>query len=326
MDNIVQKMKLLNSIPPDQRTTVIDIGGKPTRVKESLARQLVRNDVGVVYDIPYIENLIRNDYWTFDLRQWPDQEFSERTAKMIYDSDPNVPYMHHFGYVVKNWKLLGGTFESFWGLLQEVAPHHFRRCLRVWEDDVRQDRKWLFEEAASTDTSAPDLTKGLDRVRAYQGNCRYAIDEANRYRKLLGLPLRREPKWLQWSPEKTIIYSNAHRIKWLIKERDILLQRQKAKKREGRWGCKYIDEKGLWFRRGEPGGFDAWWKKGDYLQKHTRSYDEEKEQKRIDEIPKVIELHKARILWLKSMTKAYTDKVIIAKVLKSRRGAIFRGE
>ena len=119
-------------------------------VVEDLGGQKVEHKYGekvLPYSKEYIIGVIESDDEIFDLRGWRDCKFSVDTLKEWYDQDfPESGFYDkafvagnsgHFGYCVRNWKKVGGTWEELRDLFLKVKDRHIASMYRSFYRDYK---------------------------------------------------------------------------------------------------------------------------------------------------------------------------------------------
>jgi len=181
--------------------------GKKIDVKGKKAGGLATNDGGMVYDLDYIRKLFQERYCQlFDIRNWKDGKVTEAQLKEWFDVDfsesKGVPYLHHFGYAARNWRPLGGTWEEFVGLFNEVKYARLQEHRKSWEDTVEHSIENMKRSAEDLGNNQYSGTiESIERSR------RYALDELatlNQYRNELAMMPKPIPTLLTWDTRKFV--------------------------------------------------------------------------------------------------------------------------
>jgi hypothetical protein len=252
------------AVPSEPKVTVQtvrnenDDSGEPVQVERSVAARLARDDAKRVYGKEYIKRLfMAEDCDFYDVLHWPGHQITKEQFRKWFDSDwksldewddlkvgevRETPLFDgHLVHVLPNWKLLGGTCDELWAVIEKGAQKGMVYRLTEAERGVKEE----MEQLLTTGAKANNYHDPIENVTIVQKRLKGSIDDLNIYRASLGKPPEPYPIQTSWSAEKLAVYAMAQDVKTLTDEyRERLTELQLRMHFKGRFLLKVVQVAG----------------------------------------------------------------------------------
>ncbi len=184
-------------------------GVRKKTVKEKPAEKST-SPVKTSFSSSYIEEYIRfKPTQVLWVTRWPGGIYDETLLKKWYDTGKWETGDGHFNYIAPCWKENGKSFDEVLAIFRELKEEQFKFAAKTLEQSYYDNLKW-FKDALKRpegpygvqhDEKSPD-----EWFRESLEHFSRSLDEANTYRKFLGMPLLSPDPVFMFTPDKARIW------------------------------------------------------------------------------------------------------------------------
>lgn len=118
-------------------------GTAETDIREVTIKQfndLPKDDSGRIYASEYALDLIGQDKYIMDMRDWPNG-ITEREVRKRFESGEWQTNSGHFNYVMRGYRIQGGTFEDLWAAFKKHMVDTLRYHIEWYTETLEKYKK-----------------------------------------------------------------------------------------------------------------------------------------------------------------------------------------